>query len=420
MTAEIAILNRQAVALAADSAMTIGRKRVWKTGNKLFSLSPTNDIGIMIYGSGDFIGYSWEVIAKTFREYIGDKSFESVSHCGDAFLDYLRSDKFKNSDLEGLSILTLFVDVLESVKEEAGHAKSRLENRKKLADAIKKHIKLLEDEFEKLPDHLTKKEFLKAYSKQTKEFAKETFECTITGELHNHVNDLLFLAFHSAVESSFSTGVVVAGYGSEQFFPELIDYKVDGKHGDFVRVWKAGHRNLNDKDAPSAVVVPFAQSDMFQLFMEGITNNHLAFVQNTLIRVLNDKSKKLVDAFVNDADARRVENASQKKDNSEIMRAFFKEFGQYVQKEMVKPVVRVISTLPKEEMAAMAEALVEITTLRRKVDSTIETVGGPTDVAVISKGDGLVWVKRKHYFNIELNRDFIQRKRIRHGGKDEF
>jgi hypothetical protein len=36
-----------------------------------------------------------------------------------------------------------------------------------------------------------------------------------------------------------------------------------------------------------------------------------------------------------------------------------------------------------------------------------ETVGGPVDVAVISKGDGFVWIKRKHYFRPELNPGFF-------------
>ena len=37
-----------------------------------------------------------------------------------------------------------------------------------------------------------------------------------------------------------------------------------------------------------------------------------------------------------------------------------------------------------------------------------ETVGGPIDVAVISKGDGFIWIKRKHYFSTELNPCFNQ------------
>lgn len=64
--------------------------------------------------------------------------------------------------------------------------------------------------------------------------------------------------------------------------------------------------------------------------------------------------------------------------------------------------------LPKDELAAMAEALVNLTAFKRKMTNTLETVGGPIDVAVISKGDGLVWVKRKHYFPSELNANFYQ------------
>ena len=56
MTTEVVIGNRQAVALAADSAVTVGKDRVWKTANKLFSLGPSNDIGIMMNGSADFSG----------------------------------------------------------------------------------------------------------------------------------------------------------------------------------------------------------------------------------------------------------------------------------------------------------------------------------------------------------------------------
>jgi hypothetical protein len=63
--------------------------------------------------------------------------------------------------------------------------------------------------------------------------------------------------------------------------------------------------------------------------------------------------------------------------------------------------------LPKDELAAMAEALVNLTVFKHKVSMSAETVGGPIDVAVITKGDGLVWIKRKHYFSAELNHHFM-------------
>lgn len=419
MTAEIAILNRQAVALAADSAVTIGQNRAWKTANKLFSLSPTNDIGIMIYGYGDFLRYSWEIVARTFREHIGGRVFRTVSECGDEFVQYLKQGHFENDHSYNLNALVLFGEILEQVKSELGNHKTKSKYKQELIEVIQTNIEYIDTNYNKLNEQLDKKEFIRDYAEWTKGIAKEIFECTVTKELHNLINDLLYLALGSTVASSLVTGVVVAGYGREQYFPELVDYQVDGKHNRFIRVWVERHNDLNKPDATRAVVCPFAQSDMFQLFMEGITRNHLTFIHDTLIRVLNDKSKRLVENFVDDEGMKNTEISSQEKDNEKILGAFFSEFGSYVQDEMVQPVISVISTLPKEEMAAMAEALVEITTLRRKVDSDIESVGGPTDVAVISKGDGLVWIKRKHYFDIELNRDFLDRKRIKHGDEDE-
>lgn len=70
-----------------------------------------------------------------------------------------------------------------------------------------------------------------------------------------------------------------------------------------------------------------------------------------------------------------------------------------------------VEFMPKPEMATMAEALVNLTSIKRRVSRGMETVRGPIDVAVISKAEGFVWVKRKHYFPDELNYRFFDRMR---------
>lgn len=412
MTAEIAIMNRVCVALAADSAVTIGKKKVWKSANKLFSLSPFNDIGIMIYGSGDFLGLSWEVIAKSFREDIGNQRFESVEQCAEKFKEYLASDKLSNEKLEKLSVLLLILSGLKNLGDNLEYT-SKLNFREKLSEKIEQDTNEIERNLENLDCCLSLQDFKQKFETDILNLAKEHFDQHITKRILTLLVEFFFKAFCYTVETDYSTGVVIAGYGTNQLRPELIDLTVDGRMGDFVRVWTNGKRDLNQPDAPTAIVVPFAQSDMFQLFMEGITHSHRSFVRRTLEAVLNNKSDTIVKNYVSNKDERKVEKAMQRNDNKTILEEFIKEFSKHIQKEMINPVVRVISTLPKDEMAAMAEALVEITTLRRKVDSTVESVGGPTDVAVISKGDGLVWVKRKHYFDIEINKDFVQRKQIK-------
>jgi len=70
-------------------------------------------------------------------------------------------------------------------------------------------------------------------------------------------------------------------------------------------------------------------------------------------------------------------------------------------------VLNVVSILPKDELAFMAESLVKLTSFKRRVTMETETVGGPIDVAVISKGDGFIWIKRKHYFKSSENPQFF-------------
>ena len=67
--------------------------------------------------------------------------------------------------------------------------------------------------------------------------------------------------------------------------------------------------------------------------------------------------------------------------------------------------------MPKDELASAAARLVGLNSFQKRMSLTDETVGGPIDVAVISKGDGFIWIDRKHYFRPELNRHFFDNNR---------
>jgi hypothetical protein len=56
MTAEVAILNKSGIALAADSAVTLGVGKTYNTADKLFALSKYHPVGIMIYSSASLMG----------------------------------------------------------------------------------------------------------------------------------------------------------------------------------------------------------------------------------------------------------------------------------------------------------------------------------------------------------------------------
>jgi len=94
MTAEIAILNSSGIALAADSAVTIGSQKVYNSANKLFTLSKYHPVGVMVYDSADLMDIPWEIIIKEYRSKLGKKSFLTLEEYANDFWDHLCSDEF--------------------------------------------------------------------------------------------------------------------------------------------------------------------------------------------------------------------------------------------------------------------------------------------------------------------------------------
>src|SRR4051794_19930188 len=92
-------MNRQGVALAADSAVTIesaGNMKAWQSANKIFGLSHNHPLAIMIYGGADVMGVPWDTVIKLYRNELGARALPRVSDYADDFLEFLarRRDLF--------------------------------------------------------------------------------------------------------------------------------------------------------------------------------------------------------------------------------------------------------------------------------------------------------------------------------------
>jgi hypothetical protein len=92
VTAEIALMNKTAVALAADSAVTIESGtglKVFRTVNKLFTLSKHHPVGVMIFGGASLNGVPWETIVKIYRQQLRDQEFSTIHEYASHFFEYL-------------------------------------------------------------------------------------------------------------------------------------------------------------------------------------------------------------------------------------------------------------------------------------------------------------------------------------------
>jgi hypothetical protein len=63
----------------------------------------------------------------------------------------------------------------------------------------------------------------------------------------------------------------------------------------------------------------------------------------------------------------------------------------------------VVNHMAKKELGELAYSLVELTSRKRRYSTDMETVGGPIDVAILTRNEGFIWVRRKHYFDAAMN-----------------
>lgn len=432
MTTEIAVANRGGIALAADSAVTItiaNGQKVYNTVNKLFTLSKHRPVGIMVYGSAEIMQIPWEIVIKKFRAELGEEAYNTLDEYAKAFLNWLDND----NALFGDEIQQMFVsfvaelvfrEVLEQIDNEvksaynAGTTLTEAEVKNICAGAIDELKGKLETQplgLEHLPEDFAST-LASLYDAEIQEAATRVFqdlpldEDQRTALLESVADILASQRFHPNMQS----GIVIAGYGEADIFPSIRAYHIDGVVGNRLR-YKPDPGQSNDIGFKNnATISTFAQTNESMGFIKGISPAYEELVNGFLERLVAGYPEKLLGFVESAAEEALTEDVRQEildrcqKAGQTLLAKCHEEMAQYQQEAYIRPVLNILAVLPKDELAVMAESLVHLTSIKRRFSLEVETVGGPVDVAVISKGDGFVWIKRKHYFDARLNPQFME------------
>jgi len=122
MTAVLGILNKQAVAIAADSAVTVGgpeNHKIFNRANKVFTLSKRNPVGIMLYNSASFMTTPWETIIQIYRNKLGETSFPTLKEYQNNFLEFLASKNyFTTEEMQRNYFASFAVNIVDSTINE--------------------------------------------------------------------------------------------------------------------------------------------------------------------------------------------------------------------------------------------------------------------------------------------------------------
>ena len=132
MSAGICIMNRNAIAMAADSAVTVGdHAAIHNSANKLFSLSRIAPVSLIIYANAALMTVPVEIIVKQYKKQLGDQSFPFLRDYVDSFLAYLvnNSALFRFDINEETYAVQLFYSLLIGTNND----RQKLINEKKAA-----------------------------------------------------------------------------------------------------------------------------------------------------------------------------------------------------------------------------------------------------------------------------------------------
>jgi hypothetical protein len=413
MTAEVAILNKSAIAVAADSAVTVGNNKVHRSANKIFSVCDAEPLGLMVYGNGEFCGLPWETLAKLYRQRFGRVKHKTVRDCFESFRKFLASAEFFQDRQQKLNLMLFATDVIERIHAIAQTTLDKTTG-KDLTTIIDVSMAQFSDDEADAPRF--KLPSLRAFRGSCTDLISavcdEVFDPSVykvPNVLRPRFVELVWRALCNTHRSRFLSGVVIFGFGEVELLPQLVAEEFDGCCLGHLRSMEQNVPSINQQN--SAAIFPFADREVMTGFMEG-ANQRTQAVYGLLIQfMMENVAERIIKAnFSPSPQEYTVIKAINDKIIKDIMETFSEQISAWIHLESIGPIVDVVAGMPKEELAALAEALVEVTAARSKVVDAVESVGGDVDVCVVTKGDGLIWIKRKHYFDLAKNQQYLHRR----------
>lgn len=370
MTAEIAILNKSAAVLAADSAMTIattgprrGIKKIYPV-DKLFRLSYHHPVGVMIYNNAQFMGVPWETLIKMYASSLEEDLLPTLRDCARGLFDFICEPRICTERAQQVNALMIVEDSFSWIL----HAAHR-EQDMPFKGVVEDHVSILEKRDIWEPRDPSGLELLRKLKVEIDDSICRSFNADfkITKTVRTLLHRVAMLSIERNRLSSVMSGVVVAGFGEDDLFPSLSVMETDGVVGSL----RSSIKEKTITREERRLVYPFAQREVISMFMNGVDPKFFDWLMSSFD-----------DVFPRVSDRER-----------ERFRAKAKE---WMRDRHSDPTMKVVEHLPKHELAAMADALVSITSLKRRVSPDAESVGGPTDVAALSKGGGFEWMRGKH------------------------
>lgn len=412
MTALVGVLNKRGAAIAADSAVTVfgnGSSKIYNNEQKIFPLSDKNPVGVMICNNLNFLTTPWALIFELYNAQRGYKNFPSLTGYVEDFLEFLSSlknlqtqeEKNRNywRDFENLldALRTLYNDRIdEELDKELVFPGDELARASYTYtfDVLKDAI--CEDEVLPILKNFTIDKFFKEVVAPNKEFFDE--ERKQFPRMKDEEWDTILKYYHRHLISDdfnppLGTEIIFMGYGEEDIFPASQRLFISGMVGDKIKYKIEEISEITH--ALSAEIRPFAQTDVMLTLMKGVSPKSDQEYRDATIELEEGVIAEIAEILEKEKVSTKIIKKIKDLNYEKVHKRYIDRIDNFIHENFISGVVTALDFFNLEEMAKMAENLIAVTNLQRHISSSEESVGGPIEVAIITKTGGFKWVK--HY-----------------------
>jgi len=375
----------------------------------------------MIYNSATFMSTPWETIIKVYRKELGDNSFSTLDLYQQDFIHFLQKKEFYTDDDTQLLFLENFIsEIVDSIINDVVEQNRQLINNP-TSNSKSQFIAALEQRVDELIKYWSSNtdicvEFTNYTIDKFDESSKQPLSniqqrlfnisgIQISVSLLSKIKQLAYLILKAKEEYTNFTGLVFIGFGDDEIYPQLIPINVSFVTDNRLRFFVQDDKTAAISNSMGGAVRPFAQTDVIDTILTGIDPSLDDMYLSNFYALFEKYTQDILSSIgtSNPTLSQQIKNL-----DTQVILSEFNKLNFKIRKDRyISPLMDAVSSLSKEDLAEMAESLIYLTYLKRRITFTKESVGGPVDVAIISKGDGFIWIKKKHYFNPELNQRFF-------------
>ncbi len=413
MTSEIAVMNQRAVALAADSAVTLvdgGTVVVRNEQRKLFQLVPGKPVGLMFFGIADMMGHPWDQLIEHYQAKASAAAFARVRDAASGFtamLDGLEEffPRERHADEYKRLCASVFRYVFQLAQFLRDTAEGEMANASDTA-ILEQAIERVWREYQFREDGSPRGDlscFPKDFGARVAVDHRADIEEMITygfqsfGLSKAAVQWLKEIAVYCVIKDLFLedvAGLVFAGFGSEERYPSVVTCFVSAVVGGIAKRAEASSDSI-DGNVRSKIRV-FADSEVTNAFIRGIDLNLERRLYGGFRMMLHGLVDHVASAFPQAESTKlQIRDRFQRDFVPRYFEAFQRMIADYQQQTFINPILRVLEIAGRNELADTARQLVELNIFKKRLTAQKETVGGAVDVAVISRESGFQWFSKQ-------------------------